>query len=135
LTQSATPEPLLVIKPEEAIVQSGKEVRLSISDGQVSASDHSTFKLDYDSEILHFKRLDNAEVINIGKTMAADHGEQSGTITFQFTRPTQHAPRTVSVTFEAKAPGVSPIRVELTRAGNTAQASTEIAGTGVVRVR
>jgi general secretion pathway protein D len=135
LTQLATPEPLLIIKPEEAIVQSGKEVRLSISDGRINVSDHSTFKLDYDSAILHFKRLDNAEAINIGKTMAADRGEQRGTITFQFTRPTQRSPRTVSVTFEAKAPGVSPIRVELTRSSNTAQASTEIAGTGVVRVR
>lgn len=135
LAQLATPDPLLVIKPEESVVQSGKEIRLSVVDGRISALDESTFKLDYDPEILQFKRLDNAEVINRGETTAKDHEEQRGAVTFHITRPAQRAPRTMSITFEAIAPGVSPIRVELTGTGSTAQASTGVIGTGVVRVR
>jgi general secretion pathway protein D len=135
LAQLATPDPLLVIKPEESVVQSGKEIRLSVVDGRISALDESTFKLDYDPEILQFKRLDNAEVINSGETTTKDHGEQRGAVTFRLTRPAQRAPRTMSITFEAKAPGVSPIRVELTGTGSTAQASAGVIGTGVVRVR
>jgi general secretion pathway protein D len=135
LAQLATPDPLLVIKPEEAVVQSGKEIRLSVVDGRIHASDESTFKLDYDPAILQFKRLDNAELIDRGETTAADHGGQEGVVTFHLSRPTQRSPRTMNVIFVAKAPGVSPIRVELTDSGSVAQASPEVVGTGVVRVR
>lgn len=135
LAQLATPDPLLMIKPEESVVQAGKEIRLSVVDGRISASDENTFKLDYDPEILRFKRLDNAAVINTGETTATDQGWQGRAVTFHLTRPTQRSPRTMSVVFEAKAPGVSPIRVELTDTGSAAQASGGVIGTGVVRVR
>jgi hypothetical protein len=41
----------------------------------------------------------------------------------------------VSVTFVAKAPGVSPVRVELAGSGGEGQAPASEIGTGVVRVR
>lgn len=135
LAQLATPDPLLVIKPEESVVQSGKEIRLAVIDGRISGSDESTFKLNYDPQILQFKRLDNAEVINGGETATEDHGRQRGAVTFHLTRPDQRAPRTMGIIFEAKAPGVSPIRVELTGTGGAAQASAGVTGTGVVKVR
>lgn len=135
LAQLATPDPLLVIKPEESVVQSGKELRLSVIDGRISASGDSTFKLGYDHEILQFKRLDNAELIDTGETTAVDKVGQAGAITFNFARLAQRSPRTMNVIFVAKAPGVSPIRVELTDSSSAAQASPEVVGTGVVRVR
>lgn len=131
LAQLATPDPLLVIKPEEAVVQSGKEIRLSVVDGRISGSGAHTFKLDYDHEILQFKRLDNAELIDTGETNVG----QAGALTFHLARPAQRSPRTMNVIFVAKSPGVSPIRVELTAPGSAAQVSPEVVGTGVVRVR
>lgn len=135
LAQLATSDPLLVVKPEESVVQSGKEIRLSVVDGRISTSGEHIFKLRYDSEILQFKRLDNAELIDTGATTTVDKVGQAGAITFNFARQAQRSPRTMNVIFVAKAPGVSPIRVELTDSGSVAQASPEVVGTGVVRVR
>jgi general secretion pathway protein D len=135
LAQLATPDPLLVIKPEEAVVQPGKEIRLSVVDGRIGVSGEHTFKLDYDPEILRFKRLDNAELTDTGETTTTDTVGQAGTITFHVAHPAQRVPRTMNVIFVAKAPGVSPIRVELADSSRAAQASPEVVGTGVVRVR
>lgn len=135
LAQQATPGPQLVIKPEDSVVQSGKEIRLSVVDGRVSASGEHSFKLDYDPEILQFNRLDNAELTNLGETTTVDSVGQARAITFHFTRSAQRSPRTMNVIFVAKAPGVSPIRVELMDASGAAQVSPEVVGRGVVRVR
>lgn len=135
LVQLATPGPLLVIKPEESVTQSGKEIRLSIVDGRISASDESTFKLGYDPEILQFKQLDNAELIDTGMSTTVDNVRQAGAITFHFARPAQRLSRTMNVTFVAKAPGVSLIRIELTGPSNALQVASEVVGTGLVRVR
>lgn len=135
LAQFAAPDPLLAIKPEESVVQSGKEIRLSVIDGQISGSREHTFKLGYDPKILQFNRIDNAELIDMGGNTTADNRGQEGTVTFHFARSIQRSPRTMNVIFVAKAPGVSPIRVELTDSGGAAQTSPEVVGTGVVRVR
>jgi general secretion pathway protein D len=135
LARLATPDPPLAIKPEESVVQFGKEIRLSVVDGRVSASGEHTFKLGYDPQILQYNRLDNAELIDMGETTTTDDGGQEGTITFHFAGPAKRSPRTMNITFMAKAPGVSPIRVELADPGSAVQASSEVIGTGVVRVR
>jgi general secretion pathway protein D len=124
-----------MIKPEESIVQSGKEMRISVIDGRITAAGESTFKLGYDPDILQFKRLDNAELIDTDMATTGDNVGQAGAITFHFVRPARPSPRTMNVVFVAKAPGVSPIRVELTNPGTAVQAPPEIVGTGVVRVR
>ncbi len=134
LAQLATPGPLLMIKPEESVAQPGKEIQLSVVDGRISVSGDHTFKLEYDPEILQFKRIDNAELIDMDAT-TTDNVGQAGTVTFRFTRPAQRSPRTMNVIFAAKASGVSPIRVEVTGLRNEAQALSEVVGTGVVRIR
>lgn len=135
LAQLATPEPLLTIKPGEAVVQAGKELRLSVVDGRLSTSSGGTFKLDYDPEILQFKQLDNAEVVDTGETASLDSAEQPGAIRFHMASSAQRSPRTMNVIFIAKVPGVSPIRVELLDSIRAAPASPDIVGIGVVRVR
>lgn len=135
VAQVATPGPQLVIRPEDSVVQAGKEIRLSVVDGRISASSEHTFKLGYDPEILQFKRLDNVELIDTGETTTVDNVEQAGAITFHLARPAQRLPRTMNVIFEAKAPGVSPIRVELTDSSSEGPTSSGVVGTGVVRVR
>ena len=133
--QLATPGPQLVIKPEDSIVQFGKEVRLSLIDGQVRQSDESVYRLEYDATILQFKRLDDAELTRNSDSLGAGGESEVGTIMFRLARPAGRAPLAVGVTFLAKAPGVSPVRVELLDSSSPAQTSPGVVGAGVVRVR
>lgn len=135
LAQLAVPDPVLAIRPDESAVTFGKEIKLSIVDGRLSASDRNLFKLEYDPKILQFKRLGEAELVSPSGILPGDQDSAAGTVAFRLARPAQRAPRSVSVVFVAKAPGVSPIRVELVGSdGDGRPASSEI-GTGVVRVR
>jgi general secretion pathway protein D len=133
--QLATSGPQVVIKPEDSIVQFGKEVTLSIVDGHVRPSDESAFRLEYDPNVLEFKRLDDAELTKNSEIVRDSSEREAGTIMFRLARPAGRAKRTVGVTFLAKAPGVSPVRVELLDSSSSAQASLGIVGAGVVRVR
>ncbi|MBH0176556.1 MAG: hypothetical protein HP491_01485 [Nitrospira sp.] len=135
LAQLAVPEPLLAINPDESVVKFGKEIKLSIVDGRLSASDRNLFKLEYDPKILQFKRLGEAELVSSSGLPPGDQGAAVGTVAFRLARPGQRAPRSVSVVFMAKAPGVSPIRVELVISDGDGRAATSEIGTGVVRVR
>ncbi|MGQ0695143.1 MAG: secretin N-terminal domain-containing protein [Nitrospiraceae bacterium] len=135
LSRLAAPEPLLAIQPDESAIQSGKEIKLAIVDGRIRASDGNVFKLEYDPKILQFKRLGAAELVGTSDKRSGDNGNPAGTIAFRLARPSQPAPRSMSVTFVAKAPGVSPVRVELASSGGEGQAPSSEIGTGVVRVR
>lgn len=134
--QMAVPDPLLTIRPEESAIRSGKEIKLAVVDGRITASDHAVFRLEYDPKVLQFKRLAEAEMIDAPGAQLEESVEgRAGTISFRLMRPTQRAPRTANVTFVAKAPGVSPVRVELVVPGRDSQALTPPVGTGIVRVR
>lgn len=135
LSQLAAPDPLLAIQPDESAVQSGTEVKLAIVDGRIRASDQNVFTLEYDPKILQFKRLGEAEIVGASDAPTGSNGDTVGTIAFRLARPSQRAPRSMSVTFVAKAPGVSPVRVELADSGGEGQVSSSEIGTGVVRVR
>jgi general secretion pathway protein D len=131
LADRGAPGPLLAVKPEETAVQAGKEMKLAIIDGRLRATDHNLFRLEYDPKVLQFKRF------NDGALISPAPGEDSpdGIIAFRLARPFQHAPRSVSVTFIGKAPGVSPVRVEVAKPdGGMAESSSEM-GKGIVRVR
>ncbi len=135
LAQLAAPDPQLVIKPEDSIVRFGKDITLSIIDGQIRSSDESVFRLDYDPSVLEFQRLDDAALTLNGDVVGDSREREAGTIVFRLARPVGRAPRTVGVTFFAKAPGVSPVRVERVDASRSGPASDEVVGAGVVRVR
>ena len=133
--QLASPGPQLAIKPEDSIVQFGKEVTLSLIDGQVRPSDENVYRLEYDATILEFKRLDDAELNRSSDSLGAGGESAAGTIMFRLARPAGRAPGAVGVTFLAKATGVSPVRVELLDSSSPAQALPGVVGAGVVRVR
>ncbi len=135
LTQLAMPGPTLQVKPNESVVQSGKEVTIAIVDGRIRASGENAFRFEYDTDILEFKRLDDGQLIAVGATKTDGDGNRGGTVLFQVAHLDQRAPRTVNLTFVAKAPGVSPIRVELSYSGTADEPSSEAVGAGVVRVR
>lgn len=135
LAQLAVPDPLLAIHPDESAVKFGKEIKLSIVDGRLNASDQNIFKLEYDPKILQFKRLGEAELVSPSGVLPGDQDATVGTVAFRLARPGQRAPRSVSVVFMTKALGVSPIRVEVVRADGDGRAASSEIGTGVVRVR
>lgn len=135
LAQLAVPDPLLAIHPDESAVKFGKEIKLSIVDGRLNASDQNIFKLEYDPKILQFKRLGEAELVSPSGVLPGDQDAAVGTVAFRLARPGQRAPRSVSVVFMTKALGVSPIRVELVRSDGDGRAASSEIGTGVVRVR
>ena len=135
LSQLATPGPILAIQPDESAVQSGREVKLAIVDGRIRASDQNLFRVEYDPKILQFKHIGEAQLVGPSDSSTGGHDDSSGSITFRLAQPSQRAPRSVNVTFVAKAPGVSPIRVELTGTATDAPAGSPDIGTGVVRVR
>jgi general secretion pathway protein D len=135
LTKLATPGPALQVKPDESVVQSGKEVTIAIVDGRIRAFSANIFRFEYDPEILEFKRLDDAQLITMGATKPEGDGNRGGTVMFQLAHPDQRAPRTMNITFVAKAPGVSSVRVELSNSDTADEASSEAIGSGVVRVR
>ena len=135
LAQLATPGPQLAIKPEDSIAPVGKEVTLSILDERIRSSDESTFSLEYDPAILQFKRMDHAELATSDESVGEDRESRAGTIMFRLARPAERSPRAVGITFLTKAPGVSPIRVELLDSSRSPQASRGVVGAGVVRVR
>lgn len=133
LIESATPGPVLRVKPDEAVVQVGKEVRMALIDGRLRASAESAFRLEYDPEVLEFKGLDDAQLL---PPRATTDGNRAGTIMFQLAHPDQRPPRTLSLTFVAKAPGVSPVYVGLSDSDSTVdEVSSRAAGSGIVRVR
>ncbi len=128
LADAAVPGPVLTVQPEETAVQAGKEIKLSIFDARLKATGDQVFKLEYDPQVLEFKRLAEAERIS-------PESEADGTVAFRLMNPLRRAPRSMQVTFVAKAPGVSPVRVELSGPdGDMATASPEF-GKSMVRVR
>jgi general secretion pathway protein D len=135
LAQLAVPDPLLAIRPGESAVQSGKEFKLSILDGRLSASDQTVFRLEYDPKILEFKRLGEAEVVGPSDIESGGQEDAVGTLAFRLARPAQRAPRSASVVFIGKAPGVSPVRVEIVGSDGESRAASSENATGVVRVR
>ncbi|NJL17192.1 MAG: hypothetical protein HC938_08335 [Nitrospira sp.] len=74
-------------------------------------------------------------MITRSETRAEGHGIRGHDIVFHLADPAQLPPRTVNLTFVAKAPGVSPIRVEITESGTADKALSGTVGSGVVRVR
>jgi general secretion pathway protein D len=135
LAQVAVPDPALLVRPVEASIAVGKEIKLAIVDGRLRASEDNVFRLEYDPKVLQFKRLVDADLVRQVDPVSGENARSDGTLAFRLTRPSQTAPRSVTVTFLAKAPGVSPVRVEVDGVSGESTGSASEVGTGVVRVR
>ena len=135
LMKAAVAGPLLSIQPGDTAVQIGKEVKLTIMDERLQASADSTFRLEYDPLVVRFKRIGDAELLDVPVAGGSGGGEEAGLLTFRLSKPESRAPRSATVTFTAAAVGVSPVRVELAVADREGAAQTREVGTGIVRVR
>jgi general secretion pathway protein D len=139
LTSKASVGAVASIKPDESVIQMGKEFKLAINDERLRPTAEGVFHLQYDPQVLEFRRLLNGEIIpsgGVGEQASSNLETQEGTVAFKVAPSARQAGgRTVTVTFYAKAPGVSPMRVALVdpTAGLSTVASQE--GKGIVRVR
>ncbi len=126
------------IRPNESVIQMGKEFKLAINDERLRPTAEGVFQLQYDPQVLELRTLLNGEVIQdgTGDQTSRSPETQAGTVAFKVAPSARQAGgRTVTATFYAKASGVSPVRVALvdSAAGSSTALSQE--GKGIVRVR
>jgi general secretion pathway protein D len=139
LTPMASVGSVASIKPDESVIQTGKEFRLAINDERLRPTAEGIFQLQYDPQVLELRKLLNGEVIQsdgVGGQTSGRLEAQAGMVAFRVAPSArQIGGRTVTVTFYAKTPGVSPLRVALV--DSAAESSTALLqeGKGIVRVR
>jgi general secretion pathway protein D len=127
------------IRPEESVIQMGKEFKLTINDERLRPTAEGVFQLQYDPQVLEFRTLLNGEVVQSdgkGEQTSGSLETQVGTVAFKVAPSArQTGGRTVTVTLYAKAPGVSPLRVALVDSSAESSTVSTQEGKGIVRVR
>jgi general secretion pathway protein D len=139
LTPMASVGSVASIKPDESVIQTGKEFRLAINDERLRPTAEGIFQLQYDPQVLELRKLLNGEVIQsdgVGGQTSGSLEAQAGIVAFRVAPSArQIGGRTVTVTFYAKAPGVSPLRVALVDSASESSTAPLQEGKGIVRVR
>ena len=127
------------IRPAESVIQTGQEFKLAIKDERLLPTAEGIFQLQYDPQVLELRTLLNGEVIqpeDTGGQVSGGSEAQAGTVSFKIAPSArQVGGRTVTVTFYAKAPGVSPLRVALVGVAAGSHTASLQEGKGLVRVR
>jgi general secretion pathway protein D len=127
------------IRPDESVIPMGKEFKLAINDERLRPTADGIFQLQYDPQVLEFRTLQNGEVIepdDRGEKAAGGLETHTGTVAFKVLPSLRRVgERIVMVTFYAKAPGVSPVRVALADSVSGSSTSALQEGKGIVRVR
>jgi general secretion pathway protein D len=139
LTPMASVGAVASIRPDESVIQMRKEFKLAITDERLRPTAVGVFQLQYDPQVLEFRRLFNGEVIQsdgTGEQASSSPEKQVGTVAFKVSPSARQAGgRTVTLTFYAKAPGVSPVRVALVDSAAESSTVSTQEGRGIVRVR
>ena len=138
LTKMVTVGPVASIKPNETIVEVGKEFKIAIQDDRLRPEKGGLFHLQYDPNVLDLKNLIDAEQIQLDPAELPPSDVAEAVVAFRVGASAPRAStggRTVTARFRAKAPGVSPIRVALVNANGDQTADASPEGRGIVRVR
>ena len=139
LTPLASAGAVASIRPDESVIQVGKEFKLAINDERLRPTAGGVFQLQYDPKVLEFRTIRNGEVIasdGTGDQASSSSETKVGTVAFKVAPSARQAGgRTVTVTFYAKAPGVSPVRVALVDSAAESSTAASQEGKGIVRVR
>ena len=139
LTPLASVEAVASIRPEESVIRTGQEFKLAINDERLRSTSEGVFQLQYDPQVLELRTLLNGEVIqseDAGSQEIGSSEAQAGMVSFKIAPSArQVGGRTVTVTFYAKAPGVSPLRVALVGVAAGSPTASLQEGKGIVRVR
>jgi general secretion pathway protein D len=137
LTKMLTVGPVASVKPNDSIVEVGKEFKIAIQDERLRPDHDGLFHLQYDPNVLDLKALNDAELIQLDPGELPPSAVAEAIVAFRVRASAPRAPtggKTVTARFVAKAPGVSPIRVALVN-GNGDNAAAAPDGKGIVRVR
>ncbi len=130
--------PVASIKPDESVVEVGKEFKLAIIDERLRPDKEGVFRLQYDPSILDLKSLVDSELIQLDQSEGQSSESIEAVVAFRVAPSAPRAAsggRTVTARFVAKAPGVSPVRVALMDRSGEAMASPSRDVKGIVRVR
>lgn len=127
------------IRPGESVIQLGKEFKLAIDDERLRPTADGIFQLQYDPQVLEFRKILNGEVIEqdgLSEQTSGNPNMRLGAFAFRVAPAArQIGGRTVTVTFYAKSPGVSPVRVALVDSSVELSGTALQEGKGIVRVR
>jgi general secretion pathway protein D len=127
------------IRPGESVIQLGKEFKLAIDDERLRPTAGGIFQLEYDPQVLEFRKILNGEVIqpdSLSEQASSSPNMRLGAVAFRVAPAArQIGGRTVTVTFYAKSPGVSPVRVALVDSSVELSGTAPQEGKGIVRVR
>ena len=131
----------LSLQPADATVQMEKEFRVDVLATQAHGFDTETFALEFDPKILEFRDATLGEVLGTetGKApVAATSSSATGMIELRLHRSasaTKDEGRLLRVTFLAKSPGVSPVRLHMAKHAGLDMPEGVGEASGVVRVR
>jgi len=136
---SVSLSPQLTIQPADATAHTGKEYRVDVLAKQVQGLDRETFALEFDPKILEFRDATMGEVVGVesGKAAVAV-SSVDGIVELRLPGSTSAAKdegRLLRLTFLAKAPGVSPLRMRVVKHGEVDSPEGASEAKGVVRVR
>ena len=139
LTPLASAGAVASIRPDQSVIEVGKVFKLAINDERLRPTAGGVFQLQYDPKVLEFRTMLNGEVIEsdgTGEQASSSSETKVGTVAFKVAPSARQAGgRTVTVTFYAKAPGVSPVRVALVDSAAESSTASSQEGKGIVRVR
>ncbi len=138
LAKMLTAGPSASVKPDESIVQVGKEFTLALIDERLQPNKGSVFHLRYDPNVLDLMSLSDGELIKSGEPESSASSMMEAVVAFRVAASAPRSTsggRTVTARFTAKAPGVSPIRVALIDQNGEIAAEPSHDGKGIVRVR
>ncbi len=131
----------LSIQPADATVQMEQEFRVDVLATQARGVDTEIFTLEFDPQILEFRDATLGEVLGTeaGKAaVAASSSSKNGMIELRLHRSpnaTKDDGRLLRLTFLAKAPGVSSVRLHMAKHGGLDSPEGIGEAVGVVRVR
>ena len=142
----ATPESTtqglqLSLQPADVTVQVDKEVRVDVMAAHAQGFDTETLTLEFDPKVLEFRDATLGEVLGTeaGKApVAATSSLADGVVELRLHRSvgaTKDDGRLLRVTFLAKTPGVSTVRLHTAKHSGADTSQEPVDVTGVVRVR
>ncbi|HJR76027.1 MAG TPA: secretin N-terminal domain-containing protein [Nitrospiraceae bacterium] len=133
--------PQLSVQPADAAVAVGKEFRLDVFAEKARGITGETVKLAFDPHVMEFRGAAGGELMGGGRgkaTVSVKSRSSDGQMELRFRRSgslLKNEGQLISLTFVAKAPGVSPVRVTLPGESGEREAVDLASGKGVVRVR
>ena len=117
----------------------GKRFTMDVFVAQARSMTGDTVKVAFDPRVVEFREAVPGELVGAGRRQAAvTHRPSDGEMELRFDSSPgflKNEGRFMSLTFIAKAPGVSPVRVTVPAQSGEGESDELASGKGIVRVR